>query len=104
MNRLTDQRIEVNLRDPFGITMTERLGDAVTLAAQALVDAMETCHQCSATLLVEDSPTYCSEGGCSYDCEDHEDREKPNCIPISNLHANLKRALSVLLPPKEPKS
>lgn len=71
-------------------------------AALALVDAMETCHQCSATLLVEDGPTYCSESGCSSDCEDHEDRDKPNCIPISNLHGTLKRILKALAAPPEP--
>lgn len=72
-------------------------------AAQSLVDAMEECHQCGATLLVEDGPTYCAEGGCSSDCEDHEDRDKPVCVPISNLHRNLKRMLKALADtPPEP--
>ncbi len=59
-------------------------------AASALATALETCHVCSTTLLVEDGPMYC-EDGCSSDCEDHAE---PNCTPISQIHARLKRAIA----------
>lgn len=57
--------------------------------AQELVDAMETCHICQSTLMVEEGPVYC-EDGCSSDCDGHE---APNCVGIDVLHARLKRAL-----------
>jgi hypothetical protein len=59
-------------------------------AADSLVEAMERCHICSATLLVDDGPIYCGEGGCSPYCEEHEE---PPCPPISGLHAALKYAV-----------
>ena len=57
-------------------------------AAQILVDAMETCHICSGTLLVDDGPAHCEN--CSGDCDDHD---LPNCRSIEYLHSKLKRAL-----------
>jgi hypothetical protein len=57
--------------------------------AQALVDAMETCHQCKGTVLVEEQPTHCED--CTYDCDSHEGAE---CPTIYGLHLALKMALA----------
>ena len=57
-------------------------------AAQTLVDAMETCHQCKGTVLVEDGPVHCED--CSYDCDSHEGSE---CPTIYGLHLALKKSL-----------
>lgn len=75
----------------------ERLAEAEAIRgpAGALVEAMETCHACKSSVLVEEGPTYCSEGGCSYDCDDHD---PPNCVGIDVLHARLKAALGAAPP------
>lgn len=67
-------------------------------AAAILAAAMETCHLCQTTLLVEDGPMHC-EDGCSWDCEEHEE---PSCVPLSSLHGNLKRALAAITPTDKP--
>jgi hypothetical protein len=58
-------------------------------AAKALVLAMETCHICSGTVLLDEWPVHCED--CSADCEEHE---PPDCPTIQSLHAALKKALS----------
>lgn len=58
-------------------------------AAQALVDAMETCHVCKCAVLVDESPV-CEN--CSHDCEDHE---PPDCAPLNVIHLRLKSALAL---------
>lgn len=60
---------------------------ALRSAAVALVTAMETCHQCGTTLLVDEPISHC-EDGCSSDCDDHDE---PNCPSIYDLHLALKR-------------
>jgi hypothetical protein len=62
--------------------------NALKEAASALLEAMETCHHCKGSVLVEEGPTHCEN--CSYDCADHE---PPSCVGIDVLHAQLKRAL-----------
>ena len=62
---------------------------ALEHAAQALVDAMETCHECKGTVLVEEQPVHCED--CSYDCDSHEGAE---CPTIYSLHLALKQALA----------
>jgi hypothetical protein len=56
--------------------------------AQALVDGMETCHECKGTVLVDEYPIHCED--CSSMCENHEGAE---CATIYGLHLALKRAL-----------
>lgn len=68
----------------------QRLVDALK-AAQSLADAMETCHQCKGTVLVEEQPVHCED--CSWECESHEGSE---CPTIYGLHLDLKRKLAVL--------
>jgi len=63
--------------------------DAVREKAQALVDAMETCHECKGTVLVEERPVHCED--CSGDCDSHEGAE---CPTIYGLHLALKCALA----------
>ena len=67
------------------------LAPEVILAAWALINAMEECHECGSLVFVEEGPIYCGEGGCSSDCDDHEE---PPCIGIDVLHGNLKRVLA----------
>jgi len=62
-------------------------------AAQALVDAMETCHQCRGTVLVDHGPVHCED--CSYDCDNHD---YPECESIYELHRRLKAALASSVP------
>jgi hypothetical protein len=62
--------------------------ERLTIAAQALTDGMETCHECKGTVLVGEQPVHCED--CSYDCESHEGAE---CATIYSLHLALKKAL-----------
>lgn len=66
----------------------ERLRTALE-SASTLISAFETCHICTATILVAEGPIHCEN--CSYDCEDHED---PDCVGLEVLHANAKRLVS----------
>jgi hypothetical protein len=56
--------------------------------AQALVDGMETCHECKGTVLVDEYPVHCED--CTSLCDHHEGAE---CATIYGLHLALKRAL-----------
>jgi len=58
-------------------------------AAHALVNAMETCHECKGIVLVEDGPVHCED--CSGDCDCHEE---PECTTIYELHRKLKSEIS----------
>ena len=49
---------------------------------ERLLDSLDTCHQCKGILTVDDTPTYCEEGGCSWDCDEHDG---PECTPRSEL-------------------
>jgi hypothetical protein len=57
-------------------------------AAKALVDGMETCHECKGTVLVEDYPVHCED--CSSDCDCHDE---PECPTIYGLHLAVKLVL-----------
>lgn len=70
---------------------------ALRSAAVALVTAMETCHQCGTTLLVNEYPSYC-EDGCSSDCDYHAE---PNCSSLYDLHLALKRLVRTAAGKKE---
>lgn len=70
------------------VALTKRLVDALE-AARALADAMETCHECKGTVLVEEQPVHCED--CSSDCESHEGAE---CPTIYGLHLALKLKLA----------
>ena len=59
-------------------------------AAKALVDAMETCHICLGTILVDEDPVHCED--CSFDCDEHQ---LPACRSIQDLHAELKRQIKL---------
>lgn len=61
---------------------------ALKHAAQALVNAMETCHICTSSVIVDDSPIHCED--CSYDCEEHG---PPSCVTLDIIHARLKRLI-----------
>lgn len=61
---------------------------ALKHAAQALVNAMETCHICTSGVIVDDSPIHCED--CSYDCEEHG---PPSCVTLDIIHARLKRLI-----------
>jgi len=63
--------------------------DGLVEVAQSLVDAMETCHECKGTVLVEEQPTHCED--CSAYCEEHEGAE---CPTIYSLHLSLKQFLA----------
>lgn len=65
----------------------------LVLAAQALTDAMETCHQCQGTVFIEEQPVHCED--CSSVCESHEGAE---CPTIYLLHLMLKKALAAHKP------
>lgn len=56
-----------------------------------LLDAMETCHVCSGTLFLEETPVHCEN--CSYDCEDHEE---PACTPLQTLHSGARKELAAI--------
>ena len=60
----------------------------IVMKAQALVDAMETCHICHGTVLVDNDPVHCED--CSYDCDNHDE---PPCKTLYDLHRELKIAL-----------
>jgi hypothetical protein len=60
--------------------------ERLVATAGELVDAMNTCHQCGGTVLVEDGPIHCED--CSSDCSHHQ---APDCPSIADLHATLKR-------------
>ena len=49
----------------------------------AFLDALETCHQCGATLLIEDGPTYCREDGCNWNCDEHEEARHSSRVTSS---------------------
>jgi hypothetical protein len=57
-------------------------------AANALLGAMETCHICKGTLVIEAVPAHCED--CPGDCDEHPE---PDCTPIYVLHQEL-RALA----------
>lgn len=67
--------------------------------ASELTDAMETCHICKGTVLVEEQPVHCED--CSWDCDNHEGSE---CPTLYGLHLALKNRLTAINPPapKEP--
>jgi hypothetical protein len=67
---------------------TVDLFNALKEAASLLVSAMETCHHCKASLLVDEGPLHCED--CSVDCDDHD---PPDCVSLAVLHTNLKRVL-----------
>lgn len=59
-------------------------------AVEALVDAMETCHQCKGTLTFDDvDPAHCED--CSCDCDNHDE---PPCASIGALHGRVKTLLN----------
>jgi hypothetical protein len=60
----------------------------IKAAAEALVEALETCHICRGLISVEEGPIHCED--CSFDCEEHE---PPDCPSIADLHRTLKKAL-----------
>lgn len=60
----------------------------IIAAAEALLDAMEMCHICEGSLIIDDVPSHCED--CSWDCDDHEE---PNCTPIRDLHRALRKAI-----------
>ena len=70
--------------------IAERKADGLVEAAKILVSAIETCHVCQGTVLVNEGPTHCED--CSWDCEEHDGQE---CPRLDSLHGNLKRALAV---------
>lgn len=72
---------------PALIEAAKRL-NRLEVAVVELLDTMETCHVCGAVLLLDEGPVHCEN--CSYDCEDHE---APDCVPIFQLHANVRRIL-----------
>lgn len=58
----------------------------------ALLDALETCHICGGTLTLDDvEPTHCEN--CSSHCDEHE---APECVPLSQLHSEARRAVRLL--------
>lgn len=58
----------------------------------ALLDAIETCHICGGTLALDDvEPTHCEN--CSSDCDYHD---APDCVLLSHLHQEARRALVAL--------
>lgn len=61
-------------------------------AVTELLEAMETCHICKASLLLEREPIHCQD--CSSNCEGHDG---PECTTITLLHARVKQLL--LMPP-----
>lgn len=63
--------------------------DELLEASSALVNTMETCHICKATVLMESGPIHCED--CSYDCENHED---PGCPELYDLHLHLKAVIA----------
>lgn len=63
--------------------------DELIKDASALLDAMETCHDCGGTLLIDDGAAHCED--CSSGCEHHD---PPDCIGIDVLHARLRRAVN----------
>ena len=70
----------------------ERPDSPVEKAAQALVEAMETCHICKCSLAIDDGPAHCED--CSGDCDDHDE---PDCPTLYSLHRALIRALAAAL-------
>ena len=76
---------------------TPEQAGALRNAAQALVDGMETCHQCKGTVLVDEQPVHCED--CSSDCDNHEGAE---CPTIYGLHLQLKTLLAERTPATAP--
>lgn len=66
--------------------------------AQELVDAMETCHACSGTVLVDEEMIHCED--CPSGCEHHD---PPDCPTLYDLHLRLKNALKSERALKQPR-
>jgi hypothetical protein len=73
-----------------GLEAAMRAAAVALRAAEVLATAMETCHVCSAQLLIDESSVHCED--CPSGCEHHD---APNCVPIGELHRQLKAALNV---------
>ena len=71
----------------WGTLMSDKY-EGLRRAAEELVTAMETCHECKGLLVLQEEPAHCED--CSYDCESHD---SPECTPIYVLHARLKSLL-----------
>ena len=84
-------RIDAVLPKPV-CQMCNRPVSPVEKAAQALVEAMETCHICKCSLAIDDGPAHCED--CSGDCDDHDE---PDCPTLYSLHRALIRALAAAL-------
>lgn len=63
---------------------------------EAFLNSLDTCHQCGGSLIIDDTPTYCAEGGCSVWCEDHDG---PECEPKSELLRAARLAIAALKKP-----
>lgn len=71
----------------WGTLMSDKY-EGLRRAAEELVTAMETCHECKGLLVLQEDPAHCED--CSYECESHGG---PTCTPIYVLHARLKSLL-----------
>lgn len=63
-------------------------------AVKDFFDAIETCHICSATVLIEDGPVHCET--CASNCEEHQE---PDCASLEVLFNSAKRGLVTALSP-----
>lgn len=63
----------------------DRLGNE----SNELLSAMETCHICKGSIIIQDFPTHCED--CSGDCDDHDE---PPCIPVDVAFNQVRRALA----------
>ena len=71
----------------WGTLMSDKY-EGLRRAAEELVTAMETCHECKGLLVLQEDPAHCED--CSYDCESHEGPD---------MHSYLRPSCKAKVPP-----